>query len=527
MPTNTDGPDTESLRKPSPCDIQDDTNPGPTQADLQQSERRYRRLFEAARDGILILDADTGMVLDANPFMLELLGYNLDHFLGKQLWEIGLFTDKEANQAASAVLKKEGYIRYEHLPLKTKGGDRVEVEAVCNVYQEGNTCVILCNIRDISERRRMELKMRRQAAALAEAVDRKDQFLAMLSHELRNPLGSILNAVQILRLRTEADPIQQKARAILERQVGHMTHLVDDLLEVSRLNTGKVALRLERCDARGVMERAVEAARHEIEAHGHALSVTLPSGPIWLNADPVRLEQVVVNLLNNASKYTDDGGQIGVTVVRQGEEMVLKVRDTGIGIEASLLPRIFDLFAQADRSLLRSQGGLGIGLALVRRLIELHRGTVEAHSAGLGRGCEFVVRLPVEGPAAGGGAAERKRVTMRVLVVDDNVDYADSVATLLRASGHDVEVVHSGREALAALVDFHPDVAVLDIEMPGMDGYEVARRIRQDPDLQELRVVGLSGYRQVTEGPLARGARFDDFLVKPVLFERLESSLRR
>jgi len=274
------------------------------------------------------------------------------------------------------------------------------------------------------------------------------------------------------------------------------------------------------------VECAVEATRHEVEVHGHALSVTLPPDPIWLDADPVRLEQVVVNLLNNATKYTDDGGQIGVTVVQEGEEMVLKVRDTGIGIEASLLPRIFDLFAQADRSLLRSQGGLGIGLALVRRLVELHGGRVEARSEGLGRGCEFVVRLPVEGPASGAGAAERKRGTMRVLVVDDNVDYAESVAELLRASGHDVEVVHSGRAALTAMVDFHPDVAVLDIEMPGMDGYELVRRMRQDPDLQELRVVGLSGYKQVTQGPLARGARFDDFLLKPVRFEKLESSLR-
>jgi len=244
VPTNTDGPNTEPPLEPSPRDIQDDNEPGPTRAALQQSEQRYRRLFEAAQDGILILDADTGKVLDANPFILELLGYDVDHFLGKQLWEIGVFTDKMANQAASAELKKAGYIRYKHLPLKTKGGDRVHVEFVSNVYHEGNTHVIQCNIRDISERRLLELKLRRQADALAEAFERKDQFLAMLSHELRNPLGSVLNAVQMLRLGKEAEPIQQKARAILERQVGHMTHLVDDLLEVSRLNTGKVALRL-------------------------------------------------------------------------------------------------------------------------------------------------------------------------------------------------------------------------------------------------------------------------------------------
>ena len=369
--------------------------------------------------------------------------------------------------------------------------------------------------------------MHRQAEALAEVADRKDEFLAMLSHELRNPLGAILNAVQILRLKEEEDPVQQKARAILERQVGHMTHLVDDLLEVSRLTTGKVALRLERCDARGVVERAVEATRHEIEGHGHALSVTLPPGPIWLDADPVRLEQVVVNLLTNASKYTDDGGQIGVTVVREGEEMVLRVRDTGIGIEAELLPRIFDLFVQADRSLLRSQGGLGIGLALVRRLVEMHGGTVEAHSEGLKRGCEFVVRLPVAGSstARGGGGAEAGRSCA--------CWWSTTTSTTRRAwprccgpRGTTVEVVHSGAAALEAIGDFHPDVVVLDIGMPGMDGYEVARRLREDPDLQGMRVVGLSGYKQVTEGPLARAARFDDFLVKPVPFETLEASLR-
>ena len=540
VPSNTDGPRPVSHPELIPLAIEDDSDPGWTRAALHKSEQRYRRLFETANDGILILDAETGKVIDANPFMTALLGYQLDHFLGKQLWEIGVFADKEANQAASAALKEEGFIRYEHLPLKTEGGDGVDVEFVSNVYDEGDGKVIQCNIWDISERRRLEVQMQRQSEVLTEAnqrlaeanrrlagvSQRKDEFMAILSHELRNPLGAIFNAVQIFRLKEEEDPVQQKAKAILNRQVGHMTHLVDDLLEVSRLSTGKVALRLERCEMRGVVERAVEVTRHEVEVHGHALSVTLPSDPIWLDADPVRLEQVVVNLLTNAIKYTDDGGQIGVTVVREGGEMVLRVRDTGIGIEADLLPRIFDVFVQAERSLLRSQGGLGIGLALVRRLVELHGGTVEARSAGLKRGCEFVVRLPVAASSTHEGATEPKSVALRVLVVDDNVDFVDGVATLLRATGHEVETAHSGRAALEATVEFHPDVAVLDIEMPGMDGYEVARRMRQDPTLRGMRVVGLSGYKQITAGPLAQGARFDDFLLKPVRFERLEASLR-
>jgi PAS domain S-box-containing protein len=527
MPTSHSGPDPIPGPRPDLTPIGPGGEPGRALEAMQRSERRYRRLFETAKDGILILDADSGRVLEANPFMTELLGYDLGHFLGKELWEIGVFGDKDANQAASAILKKDGYIRYEHLPLKTRAGDQVEVEFVSNVYREGDEKVIQCNIRDISERRALELQMKLQAEVLAEVSQRKDEFLAMLSHELRNPLGSILNSIQILRLRREDDPVQQRARAALERQAGQMTHLVNDLLEVSRLTTGKVALRIERQDMRAVVGRALESTRHEVEKHGHTLTLNQPQGPLWVHADPVRLEQVVVNLLSNASKYTDDGGSIGVDVEREGEEVVLRVRDTGIGIEASLLPRVFDLFAQADRSLLRSQGGLGIGLALVRRLVEMHGGTVEARSEGLRRGCEFVVRLPAATSSTRGGAAEPKPEGLRVLVVDDNVDYAEGVATLLRAAGHTVEVAYSGRDALISTSGARPDVVILDIGMPGMDGYEVARRLREEPGSGEMRVVGLSGYKQAEEGPLTRGARFDEFFLKPVLFEQLEASLRR
>jgi PAS domain S-box-containing protein len=495
-------------------------------AALPASELRYRRLFEAARDGILILDAATGRILDANPFMSELLGYDHLHFLGKELWEIGLFDDQAANRAAYEILLEKGSIRYEHLPLSTKAGQEVEVEFVSNVYLEGDAKVIQCNIRDITERRRLEKQVQEQSEALAESNRRKDEFLAILSHELRNPLAAILNAIQIFHLAKEADPVQDKARGIVERQIGRLIHLVDDLLETTRIATGAVILRLERCDGGEIVRRAIEGLAHAVATQDHRLSVSIPSGPIWLNADPARVEQIVSNLLVNAIKYTDQGGLIEVSVAQDGAEMVLRVRDSGIGIAPNFLPRVFELFTQADRSLVRSQGGLGIGLTIVQRLVKMHHGTVTAASRGLGLGSEFVVRLPAQGDPAPGKDAEPVLPALRVLVVDDNVDYADGIALLLQSSGYQVEVVHTGPEALLAVSAFHPDVVVLDIGLPGMDGYEVARRMRQDPDLDGLRIVGASGYRQEAEGPRTRGARFDDYLLKPLVLARLKASLR-
>jgi PAS domain S-box-containing protein len=520
MPTDPD--DTP----PTPEESQAGQKGPPAEAALPASELRYRRLFEAARDGILILDAETGRILDANPFMSELLGYEPPDFLGKELWEIGLFGDQAANRAAYEALREKGYIRYEHLPLSTKSGQEVEVEFVSNMYLEGDARVIQCNIRDITERRRLERQVQEQSEALAAASRRKDEFLAILSHELRNPLAAILNAIQIFHLAKEADPVQEKAKGIVERQLGRLIHLVDDLLETTRISTGAVVLRLERCEAGEIIRRAIEGLAHAVARQGHRLSVSIPPGPIWLDADPGRIEQVVNNLLGNAIKYTDHGGRIDVSAVMDGAEMVLRVRDTGIGIDPGLLPRVFDLFTQADRSLIRSQGGLGIGLTIVQRLVRMHKGTVAAASRGLGLGSEFVVRLPAQGDPSPGGDAEPALPALRVLVVDDNVDYADSIALLLQTSGYVVEVVHTGPEALLAAAEFRPDVMVLDIGLPGMDGYEVARQIRQDPDLDGMRVVGLSGYRQEPEGPRTLGARFDDYLLKPLLIEKLEASLR-
>jgi PAS domain S-box-containing protein len=310
-----------------------------SKAALLDSEIRYRRLFETAKDGVLILNTETGRITDANPYMSELLEYSHDHFLGKELWEIGLFRDKSANEAAVRELQLNGYIRYEHLPLETNRGLRVEVEVVANAYREGDHSVIQCNIRDITERSRLEKLMHEQSLALADLHRRKDEFLAMLSHELRNPLAPITNAVQLLRLQKNKDKRQQQACTIIERQVGQLTRIVDDLLEVSRITTGKIHLQQERIALNGIVNRAVETTRPLMDQLGHELTVSPPNQePIWLYADAARLEQVVVNLLNNAAKYTADGGHVSLAVRQEGDEAVLLVRDTGVGIAPELLP---------------------------------------------------------------------------------------------------------------------------------------------------------------------------------------------
>ncbi|QJW98524.1 N-6 DNA methylase [Frigoriglobus tundricola] len=503
---------------------------------LKDSEVRFRRLFESAQDGILILDAGTGKVIDANPFMTALLGYSHDEFMGKELWEIGLFRDIEESRAAYRELQEKGYVRYENLPLESRSGHKVEVEFVSNVYAENHHRVVQCNVRDITERSRLQRQVRDQAAALADLDRRKDEFLATLAHELRNPLAPIRNSLHIMKLSGADAATVERSRNVIERQVQQMVRLVDDLMDVSRIVQGKVELRTGRVELAAVVARAVETARPVIDAKGHDLTISLPPDSLPLEADTVRLAQVVGNLLNNAAKYTEPGGRIRLTAERDGDEAVLRVTDTGIGIAPDMLPRVFGMFVQVDPTATRSQGGLGIGLMLVKNLVGLHRGTVEAHSAGLGTGSEFVVRLPLvsrgsvqpEVPDAGQKPHER-HPGRRLLVVDDNVDAADTLATLLRLSGHDVRVAHSGAAALAVVTDYRPDMAFLDIGMPGMDGYEVARRLREQPGLQRAVLVAVTGWGSPEDRRRTTEAGFDHHLVKPVepaVLEKLLAGLR-
>ncbi|MDX1930764.1 MAG: ATP-binding protein [Pirellulaceae bacterium] len=499
---------------------------------LEDSEVRFRRLFEAAHDGILILDANTRKITHVNPFLTALLDYPAEHFLGKELWEIGFLKDKQASVLAMQELDDVGSVRYESLPLEDRHGHKHPVEMVANKYDEGMHPVIQCNIRDISERRKLELQTLTQAAELSDLHRRKDEFLAMLSHELRSPLAPIANAVQLLGLaNANESALQRQARGIIERQVSQLQHLVDDLLEVSRITTGRVQLRQERVAIGGIVDGAIETARPLIDQRKHALTISIPDETLWLNADAARLEQVVVNLLTNAAKYTEEGGQIWLSVAAEGSECVLRVRDTGVGIAPALLPKIFDLFTQAERSLDRSQGGLGIGLALVQRLTELHAGRVEVQSV-LGQGSEFTVRLPM----LSAEPADTKHHTainkppsirpLRVLVVDDNVDTVLSFSILLRATGHEVFIAHDGIAAVEMATACHPDVMLLDIGLPGLDGYEVAKRIRQLPSLKSVVLIALTGYGQDTDRQRSSLAGFNHHLVKPARLEQLQEILR-
>ena len=368
--------------------------------------------------------------------------------------------------------------------------------------------------------------------ALREADRRKDEFLATLAHELRNPLAPIRNALEILRMPRTAAETFERARSMLERQVHHVVRLVDDLLDVSRVMGGKIELRREPVELASALARAVETVQPLIDAQQHTLHISLPSESMLLDADAVRLSQVVSNLLTNAAKYTDPGGHIWLTAVREQHTAVVRVRDNGIGLEPAMLNRIFELFVQVDHATNRSQGGLGIGLTLAKNLVEMHNGSIEAHSAGIGRGAEFVVKLPLltiqhriapEPPTTVADALPQGRRGIRLLVVDDNQDAAESFTILLRAQGHDARAAFSGPAALEMIKDFAPEIVFLDIGMPGMDGYEVARRLRQQTAAPKMTLVAVTGWGQQEDRRRSAESGFDHHLVKPLDPHALES----
>ncbi len=365
-----------------------------------------------------------------------------------------------------------------------------------------------------------------------ERADRqKNEFLSMLAHELRNPLAPIRTAVDVLRLKGNGHPEIEWAREIINRQTKHLVRLVDDLLDVSRITGGKIRLDLEVVNAASVIAAAVETSRPIIEESGHQMTTSLPDEPVWVRCDRVRLAQVVSNLLNNAAKYTQRGGSIRLSVERAGDEAIFRVCDNGIGISAEMLPKVFELFTQVERSLDRSQGGLGVGLTVVKRLVEMHGGRVEAASSGPGGGSEFTVRLPAleapsEAEVAPESATESQPASpLRVLVVDDNADAADSLAYLLRHGDHDVRTAHDGRRAVELALEFRPQAVVLDLGLPELDGYEVARHLRQHEATRGALLVALSGYGQQEHRRRASEAGFNHHFVKPVDFAALQRIL--
>ncbi|HYH66885.1 MAG TPA: ATP-binding protein, partial [Urbifossiella sp.] len=385
--------------------------------------------------------------------------------------------------------------------------------------------------REVVRRRAAEREAVRLVEELHAADRRKDEFLATLAHELRNPLAPIRNAVQVLNLTGADDPESRRVRGMIERQVSHLVRLVNDLLDLSRASLGKIRLQTAPVGLADVVRMAVETSGPAVEAGRHRLTVDAPAEPVVVDGDAVRLSQVVANLLNNAAKYTPEGGEIVVAVAREGGEAVVRVRDSGLGIPPEMLSKVFDMFTQVNRHLGRSQGGLGIGLTLVRRLVEMHGGTVGAASGGDGMGAEFEVRLPLGGPlpdpaaspAASPAAAAAAPGRRRVLVADDNKDAAESLALLLSMMGNDVRTAADGQEAVEVAAAFRPDVAVLDIGMPRMDGNAAARRIRGEAWGKGMVLIALTGWGQDEDRRRTAEAGFDLHLTKPVDPSTLES----
>jgi len=380
--------------------------------------------------------------------------------------------------------------------------------------------------------------LKQQAAQLIEANQRKDEFIALLAHELRNPISPIVTALELIRLRGDDPATVAKYRAMMERQVRHLTRLIDDLLDISRITQGKIELKRERCSIEMLVTRAVEQVTPLIQQLRHRLHLRLPAVPLEIDADPIRMAQVLANLINNAAKYSPPGGDIYVSAVRHGDMAMIGVRDNGIGMTPETLSRAFELFAQADRSSGRTQGGLGIGLTLVRRIVEMHGGQVETASAGLSKGSELTVRLPALAERGPGEASERPPTAEegrempvgamlgeRILLVDDNVDAAESLAEAIEGAGAQVAVAHDGETALVLAQRWRPRTVLLDISLPGIDGYEVARRLRADRSLSGLRLIALTGYDERI-GPLPPRERgFDAHLVKPTTLARIAEAL--
>jgi PAS domain S-box-containing protein len=447
-----------------------------------------------------------------------------------------LLVERVQNEELLHILRELGLKSYMGVPLQARGKTVGAITFVAAESGRRFDATDLAVAEELAHRAAIAMENARLYSDVRDADRRKDEFLAMLAHELRNPLAPIRNALHILKRPGTDEAVLGRVREMMERQVQHMTRMVDDLLDVSRITRGKIELRKEVVDLAAVVGRTVEMARPLIEDRRQELTVDLPPEPVCLEADPTRLEQVLANLLNNAAKYTDHRGHIWLSARQEGGELVLRVKDTGVGISSDLLGRIFEPFVQADRVLHHSQGGLGIGLTLVRSLVEMHGGSVTAYSDGPGHGSEFIVRLPALRPqqpipgirSTPEGRAPVKAVPRRrILVVDDNVDAAESLALLLRIEGHDVRVAHDGPAALTAVEAEPPDVVFLDIGMPVMNGYQVAQSLREQPGLEHLLLVAMTGWGQEEDRRRSQEAGFDHHLVKPAEPDALRQLLAR
>ncbi|PYD88769.1 hybrid sensor histidine kinase/response regulator [Pseudomonas syringae pv. pisi] len=523
--------------------VLDTTGNKQVQEQLRASEERYRTLFESVDQGFcifeMIFDAAGKAVdyrfLEMNPMFERHTG--LVDAAGRTARELLPGLDDFWFETYGRVALTGIPARFENeAPAMGRWFD-----VYANRIGGPDSRKVALLFSDVSARKRSEEELRRLADDLAEADRRKTEFLATLAHELRNPLAPIRNGLSVMRLGGDNPAAVGKVREMMERQVGHMVHLIDDLLDVARISGGKLELKRQRADLRAILASAVETSLPLIEAGQHALEVDVPDLPLLMDADATRIAQVVANLLNNAAKYTPARGHIRLSVRREGLEAVIAVSDTGVGIAGDALAGVFQMFNQIGRTVDRSQGGLGIGLSLVRRLVEMHGGSVVAESGGPNAGSVFTVRLPLaevsddqaarplgwDAPAGDGGPAGGGEAGLKVLVVDDNVDAALTLSMILEASGHVTRVAHDGYGALEAAREFRPRVAFLDIGMPGMSGYDTARAIRAMEELDGVVLVALTGWGAESDRQRSSEAGFDHHLTKPVQLAVVEELLAR
>jgi PAS domain S-box-containing protein len=489
---------------------------------LRESERRFRAIFDSAYEFVGLLD-NSGTLIEINQTALEFVGARAKDVVGRPFWDTPWWATAEQKDRLKHAISEAAQGRFVRFEAEHPGKDgKVEIVdfSVRPISDDsGRVTMLIPEGRRITERKQAE-------AALMEADRRKDEFIATLAHELRNPMAPIRNVINLFQRKRSLDPQVQRGADIIARQIDHLTRLIDDLLDVSRISRDRLELRKERVELANIIEAAVEGSRPFINQHDHELSLIMPPKAVYLEADSVRLAQVFTNLLDNAAKYTPPKGRIVLSVALEATTAVVQVTDNGIGIAPGHLPHLFDMFYQAERSYEQSHSGLGIGLTLVRRLVEMHGGTIEAHSAGKNQGSQFTVRLPTltEEPQHPERAAVQQQATAmphRILVVDDYGESADTLAELLRLDGNEVEIAHDGLEALDTAADFHPAVVLLDVAMPKLNGYDTARQIRGKSWGKNIVLIAVTGWGQARDRQLSREAGFDAHVTKPVDYPAL------
>jgi PAS domain S-box-containing protein len=487
---------------------------------LRDAERTYRAIGDSIDYGIWINDAHGRNVYCSDSF-LKLLGITQEQCSNDD-WTRLLHPDERERTIADweeCVAQGRHWAR-EHLYMGADGEYHPILARGVPVRNDAGEIVAWAGFNlDIAD-------LKRQQEALRESDRRKDEFLATLAHELRNPLAPLRNGLEILE-RTGGDtPLGTQVRGIMARQLEQMVRLIDDLMDVSRISRGRISVKRERMDLLDAVRIALDSARPAIDAEEHELAVELPTGPVVVEGDAVRLAQVFTNLLSNAAKYTPRGGEIRLAVRRQGENATVSVKDSGIGIASEMLPRIFELFVQAERAIDRAQGGLGVGLSIAQRITQMHGGHIEAHSEGEGKGTEFVVKLPLARTRPEAGKEKRDRSAdaakhRRILIADDNTDAASTLAAMLELMGHEVMTASDGADAVEKALAFKPEIIFLDVGMPRMNGYDACEAIRKSPGGDRMTIIALTGWGQESHKRRSREAGFDRHLVKPVALEDL------